>query len=124
MYIEVEENANCEESVSMRFKELGEARPIQQVNILDRPEGAVLCWVTGWRDDPERPVCKAYAQKVEESGMGLAYLVFGGNAGIRFKPVQVEEDWDLDSPNQWGEAFLLLNNSRQIIFDDPGPSSG
>lgn len=116
MYFEVEESPNCSPSVSMRFKELGRARPIQQIRISDRPDGSQLCYVTGWCDDPTQPLCTAYVQKVEESGGGLAYLIYGGNWGIRLKPVGVEESWDLESPAQWGEPFLLLDSPQNIIF--------
>ena len=36
-------------------------------------------------------------------------LVFGGGQGIRLKPLDSSEDWDMESPNQWGEACLLLH---------------
>lgn len=115
MYLEVEENPNCEDSVSMRFKDLGPPRTIRKVRIEGRAEGTEWCWVIGWCDDPEHPVCPAYAQKVEESGMGRAFLIFGGNHGIRLKPVRLEEDWDLESRNQWGEAFLLLGDPTSFV---------
>lgn len=115
MYFEVEENPNCGHPVSMRFKELGPLRVVKQVKIDDL---GGLCWVTGWCDDPEQPLCPAHVQKVEESGMGLAYLIYGGNWGIRLKPIGLEENWDLDSPNQWGEPFLLLGDPRAIVFAD------
>lgn len=118
MYFEVEENPNCPQSVSMRFKELGPARPVKQIGISDRPGGTELCWVTGWCDDQSQPLCAAYAQQVEESGQGLAYLLYGGNWGIRLKPVSLEENWDLSSPNQWGEAFLLIGDPRSIVYAD------
>ena len=118
MYFEVDENPNWPGSVSMRFKELGPARAIKQLRVSDRKSGDELCWVTGWRDDPKGPLCPAYAQPVEESGQGLAYLIFGGNWGIRFKPVSLKEDWDLSSPHQWGEAFLLISDPRSVIYAD------
>ena len=61
-------------------------------------------------------------QKVEESGAGRAYLIYGGNWGIRLNPVKFKEDWDLDSPNQWGEPFLLLGSSNAIVFSEEGAS--
>jgi len=118
MYFEVDENPNYPDSVSMRFKELGPARAITQLRVSDRKDEGELCWVTGWCDDGNQPVCPAYAQPVEESGQGLAYLIYGGNWGIRFKPVALNEDWDLSSPNQWGEAFLLIAGPRSIVYAD------
>ena len=118
MYLEVDDNPNYPGSISMRFKELGPARPIKQLRISDRKSEEALCWVTGWCDDPEQPLCQAYAQRVEDSGQGLAYLIYGGNWGIRLKPVNLEEDWDLYSSNQWGEAFLLIADPRSIVYVD------
>jgi len=121
MYFEVDENPNHPNSVSMRFKELGPARAIKQLRVADRKNEGELCWVTGWCDDANQPLCPAYAQPVEESGQGLAYLIYGGNWGVRFKPVVLEEDWNLTSPNQWGEAFLLISSPRSIVYaDEPG----
>jgi hypothetical protein len=118
MYFEVDENPNYQGSVSMRFKELGPARPIKKLRVSDRKSEGVLCWVTGWCDDPTQPLCTAYVQPVEESGLGLAYLIYGGNGGIRLKPVGSNQDWDLKSPDQWGEAFLLISDLRGIVYAD------
>jgi hypothetical protein len=117
MYLEVEENPNCDSSVSMRFKELAPARPVRKVRVEDRGSQPEWCWVVGWCDDPEEPICPVYAQKVEESGAGRAFLIFGGNFGIRLKPIRLDEDWNLKSPNQWGEPFLLFGDSRAIEFE-------
>lgn len=118
MYFEVDENPNYPNSVSMRFKELGPARMIKQLRVSDRKSEGELCWITGWCDDANKRICPAYAQPVEESGQGLAYLIFGGNWGLRLKPVALNEDWDLSSPNQWGEAFLLISNPWSIVFTE------
>ena len=117
MYLEVEDNPNCEDSVSMRFKELGPPQRIKQIKIESHGKGSDLCWVVGWSDDPDQPVGPAYAQKVEDSGMGRAFLIYGGIFGIRLRPVRIDEPWDTNSKNQWGEAFLLLGNPGAIVFD-------
>ncbi|HET6464890.1 MAG TPA: hypothetical protein VLY20_04295 [Nitrospiria bacterium] len=116
MYFEVDENPNCPNSVSMRFKEVGPVKRVKQLRVSDRKSEGELCWVTGWSDDSNQPLCPAYAQPVEESGQGLAYLIYGGNWGLRLKPVDLNEDWDLSSPNQWGEAFLLIASPRSIVY--------
>jgi hypothetical protein len=118
MYLEVDESPNYSGSVSMRFKELGPARTIKQLRVGDRKSQGELCWITGWSDDPVQSLCPAFAQQVEDSGQGLAYLIYGGNWGVRLKPVDIKEDWDLESPNQWGEAFLLISDPRSIVYSD------
>jgi hypothetical protein len=118
MYVEVEANPNCENSVFIRFRELGPARPVSQVRVCDRVSTGEWCRVTGWQEDPSTPLCPAVAQPVEDSGAGVAYLVSGGNWGVRLKPRDLDEDWSLGSPRQWGEAYLLMMDHRDIQFED------
>ena len=118
MVVEVESNDNCEAGVFVRFKEVEAARSVSQVRIYDRTSQGEWCWVCGWADNPLIPRCPAFAQRVEDSGAGLAYLVFGGLYGIRLKPVAVEEEWDLASARQWGEPYLLLADATDLRFED------
>lgn len=118
MIVEVESNENCEGSVFARFKEAGPARPINQVKLYDRNPTGEWCWITGWGDNAQTPVCPAYAQLVEDSGSGLTHLVYGGIHGLRFKPINVEEIWSLESPLQWGEAYLSLASDRDLRYAD------
>ncbi len=118
MLVEVESNSNCEQGVFARFHEIGPAREIIQVKSHERSAQGEWCWVTGWSDDPENPCCPALAQLVEDSGAGLTHLVYGGIWGIRLKPVSLAEDWDIESPNQWGEPYLSLGDATDIRYDD------
>jgi hypothetical protein len=124
MFVEVEPGPNCEQSFFARFKEVGPARRVLQVKSFDRRSEGEWCWVTGWSDDPDRPRCAAFAQPVEDSGAGVTYLVFGGRCGIRLKPVSLEEDWGLESRNQWGEPYLSLADPRDLIYEDAGEPQG
>lgn len=118
MIVEVESNANCESSFFARFKEAGPARPVVQVRLYDRNPAGDWYQVTGWSDDPEHPTCPACARPVEDSGAGLAILVYGGIYGLRFKPLHNEEPWSLDSRDQWGEAYLSLSSERDLRYGD------
>lgn len=121
MFLEVEENPNCAGMDMMRFKELGAARAVSQVRLYDRnPEGE-WCRITGWSSQPEKPSCPAYATPIEDSGIGMAYLIHGGDHGIRIKPVENPEDWELSSPNQWGESHLILTSSQDLMFEPTPP---
>lgn len=117
MIVEVESNDNCESSVFARFKEAGPPRPVVQVRLYDRNPAGEWYWVTGWSDAPEIPACPAYGQIVEDSGAGTAYLVYGGIYGLRFKPIDVDEAWNLQSPHQWGEAYLSLSSERDLRYE-------
>jgi hypothetical protein len=116
--VEVESNENCEASVFARFKEIGLARPVLQVRLYDRNPAGEWYWATGWSDDEQTPVCPAYAQLVEDSGAGLTHLVYGGIHGLRFKPINIEEAWNLENPLQWGEAYLSLASDRDLRYAD------
>jgi hypothetical protein len=118
MFVEVESNPNCEQSVFARFKEAGPAKRVTQVRSYEQNAQGEWCWVTGWTDDPEHPLCPASAQLVEDSGAGLAYLVFGGIWGIRMKPVALTEEWSVRSPKQWGEPYLSLADAKDIRFEE------
>jgi len=120
MFVEVESNPNCEQSICARFKDTGAPRVVAQVWSDDRKPEGEWYWVTGWTDDPEHPCCLASVYTVEDSGSGLAHLVVGGLWGIRLKPASLSEAWDIDSPNQWGEPYLLLANIRDIRYADSG----
>lgn len=119
MFVEVESNPNCETGVFARFKEAGPAKRVSQVKSYEREAEGEWCWVTGWSDDQEHPAGPAYAQPVEDSGAGITHLVFGGIWGVRLKPVLLQEDWNLQSRNQWGEPYLSLADPGDIIYADP-----
>ena len=118
MIVEVESNENCEGSVFARFKEIGPARPVLQVKLYDRNPAGEWYWVTGWNDDEKTPACLAYAQLVEDSGAGLTHLVYGGRYGLRFRPLDIDERWSLESSHQWGEAYLSLASDRDLRYAD------
>ena len=118
MIVEVESNENCEATVFARFKEIAAARPVVQVRLYDRNPAGEWYWVTGWSDDHITPVCPAYAQLVEDSGSGLAHLVYGGIYGLRFKPITTDEPWSLESPHQFGETYLSLASDRDLRYAD------
>jgi hypothetical protein len=57
---------------------------------------------------------------VEDSGVGVAYLVFGGAWGIRLCPVDRARPWSLDDPDQWGEPYLVLTDPQDLVLAEPG----
>jgi hypothetical protein len=116
MIVEVESNENCEASFFARFKEAGPARTVTHVRLYDRNPAGEWYAVTGWSDNPQTPVCAAYAQRIEDSGSGLAHLVYGGIYGLRFKPADADEPWSLQSASQFGETHLSLSSDRDLRF--------
>jgi hypothetical protein len=123
MYVEVDSSPNCDTSVFLRFREQGPSRAVSEVRLYERVSTGEWCAVTGLQGDGPDALCPARAQPVEDSGAGMVYLVWGGLWGIRLKPVSLEEPWNLDSPRQWGEPYLLLADLRDIRFADEKPTS-
>ena len=113
MFIEIDVSAgdNCQESLMLMFNGLSEPAPAASVWTTDPGGADMMCAVTGWSTEG---ACPAYSAMVEESGEGSALLVYGGDEGIRLKPLDSTEEWDLSSPNQWGEPCLLLPKDTKV----------
>ena len=112
MFLEVDvtESANCPLSMVRMFDAMEDPKEIGGV-VAAGPDGEDrLCRVTGWSSSGP---CSAYAVLVEDSGEGVATLVYGGDEGIRLQPWDRSEPWDLSSPHQWGEACLLLDQATR-----------
>ena len=107
MLIEVEviAGANSPLALHRMFDLLEEPRRVSRVMAPDAMGRDVWCDVTGW--DAGSP-CRALAALAEDSGEGVVLLVYGGDEGLRLRPVDSPGDWNLDDHNQWGEACLML----------------
>ena len=118
LYIEVEENENCEYMPLLIYEARADEMPVKKVRLFDsdRPDGSYQ--VTGWTSDRSGTPCIAKYAPVSDSGQAVVHLVWGGDWGIRLKPDDSEEAWDIDSPNQWGEPYLMLTDETDILLDD------
>jgi hypothetical protein len=105
MFLRFEENPNTGFVDDRVFQERSEPRRVAQV-LRRRGGQEVWCAVTGL-DEKGLPV-PALARKVEDSGEGMCYLVYGNLWGLRLKDPACSDPWSLDDPHQWGEPFLLL----------------
>ena len=119
MILEVSANANVPDEILLRFKEMGPARRVVRVRAPLRGLGEeTVCDLTGWDAGAQAPV-PAWARLIEDSGDGIATIVYGGNGGIRLRPVSIVEPWSLESSNQWGEAYLTIKDEKDLVFGDP-----
>ena len=107
MYIEVdvEDGPNSDWSLVKVFE--SQERPYEVTRVTaSRPGSSPELWqVTGWSEEGPTP---AYAARVSDSGEGVVLLVYGGNQGIRLKPGDSVDLWDVADDAQWGEPCLLL----------------
>ena len=108
MYLIVEENANCGPE-ERRFSVQGEPRTVRQIRGRS-PTGEEKWWdVAGVANGGT--FGDATAVLIEDSGAGTAWLVFGGEWGIRCREAGSTDRWSLDDARQWGEPFRVLDAS-------------
>ena len=112
--IEIAENPNCAPVDLRVFHDLAPSQPVAAVR-LERSPGA-LQWhaVTGWT--VAGLPCPARLQKVDDSGEGVAFLLYGGDAGLRLQPADGQTPWGLRDSRQWGESFLIVADRSDIRF--------
>lgn len=103
--VEVTAGGNSPLDVHRMFDLLSDPVEVHRVLATDLKGQDVWCEVTGWGAEGH---CPAMAALSEDSGEGVVLLVYGGDEGIRLRPADCEEDWDLATSNQWGEACLML----------------
>ena len=114
MYLEIEENPNCEGTPLQLFQTLSPPRAVKQM-WLYRDGKRLLCEVSGVERSGN--FCPSYAQKVSDSGGGVSILIYGGAWGIRFKPLAHEKDpWDFNDPRQWGEPYKFYGEERDLVY--------
>ena len=112
--IEIPPNPNCE-VVEMRvFHDLEPPRPVSQVRLERERESPqwyeIVAWTLAGTAQP------ALVQKVDDSGEGVAFLIHGGDAGLRLRPAGSDEPWQLNQPQQWGLPFLLTTDAADLRF--------
>jgi hypothetical protein len=115
-HVEVEANDNCPMSANLAFKNLSEPFAVTRVRIYEGEPGGRLCAVTGWSSDGEGTPVVATAVAVEDSGAGGGYLLYGGDWGIRLRPLDsTEGEWSLAADDQWGETHLVLADREDLL---------
>ena len=117
VFLEVEENDNCEYMPLQVYEAQRSPVLISKVNLEepDRPHGVYL--VIGWSSKGGGTPCPAMYAPVSDSGQAVVHLVYGDDWGIRLKPLESDEDWDVNNPHQWGEPYLMLTDQGDIILD-------
>ena len=114
MQIEVMDNPNCRGSEQFMFRELEGPRPVRAIRVSEG--GAETdCDVVGV--DAHGRFVQAFAVKIADSGNGVAYLIRGGEWGLRLRlAVHAGEDWDLAGKHQRGEPFKIYGEAKDILY--------
>ena len=113
-HVEVETNANTPMSASQVYKNLGEPFLVTAVRIYEGAPEATRYAVTGWSSADDGSAVAAYAVQVEDSSEGSAYVIYGGDWGIRLRPVDSDAAWSIDDAAQFGETHLVLADREDI----------
>lgn len=117
-HIEVQANPNTPMSATQVYKNLGERHMVAAVRLFEgHPEGRLFD-ITGWSSAEGGLPCDAYAVEVEDSSAGAAWLLYGGDWGVRLRPVESLEDWSIEDADQYGETHLVLADEDDIMFAD------
>lgn len=116
MFLEVESCANVDENLGMVYNDVSPPREVYCVKYRADGGGKPMR-ITGWDSHSGKP-CPAYACRVEESGDGLALLIFGGSGGIRLKELEDESPWNGSAVDQWGETHLVYPLDSFIVYKD------
>ena len=112
--IDIQPNPNLEEPANRIFKEAGPAREIHSIEMPFGPFEGTRCAVTGWSpDSPEGP-CPVYCQKIEDSRVAFAFLIYGGSGGLRLKPWHWEAGWDVADARQWGTSYFVIDSDSYV----------
>lgn len=111
--VEVVADGNSPMDLNRVFDLLTDPRPIVRVLAPDPLGHDVWCDVVGWEDDAP---CPAMAALSEDSGEGVIMLIYGGEDGIRLRPADAYDPWDIESAGQWGEACLMLGSDVRVEY--------
>ncbi|MFQ5482088.1 MAG: hypothetical protein ACE5ER_04960 [Nitrospinaceae bacterium] len=116
MFLDIEAGLNVDHDFSMLYREVEPPREVVQIRCRVR-EQDVPVQVTGWDNLENRP-CPAQACRVEESGDGVALLIFGGSGGLRLKELEDDRPWDVHAEGQWPETHLVYPRDAHVVYRD------
>ena len=112
--VDVEPNDNTPMMAQQVYKNLGVPFPVSHVRLYEGEPDGKLCAIAGWSSKDNGSPTLAYAVQIEDSSAGSAYLVYGGDYGVRLKLAESDEAWGTASMDQWGETHLVLSSSDDL----------
>ncbi len=108
--LDIEPNKNVDEYECRTFMSLNKPYLIKKTLYYPEEEEAFLVEIVGWEDGRQS---NAYAILVEDSGDGEAWLIYGGNEGIRIRKssdtTSKGQEFSLEHEYEWGEKYLYYN---------------
>ena len=116
IYLEIEDNDNLEYMPMLVYEARSDPVVVNAVRLLELDRPHRVYQVTGWSSEGSGTPSPAWYAPVSDSGQAEVHLVYGGDWGIRLKPLDSREDWDIGIPNQWGEPYLMLTDKADVIL--------
>lgn len=117
-HVDVESNANTSMMAQQVYKNLGLPFRVAQVRLFEGAPDGELFEITGWSSADSGAPVAAHAVHIEDSSAGAAYLVYGGDWGLRLRPAASGSAWSLDAADQFGETHLVLSSLDDITPGD------
>jgi hypothetical protein len=114
-YVDVESNPNSPMSANQVFRNIDLPFRVAQVRIYEGEPGGKLCAITGWSSQDDGTPVDAHAVRIEDSSEGAAFLVYGGDWGLRLRPADHEGAWTQENASQWGEPYLVLADAEDLV---------
>lgn len=116
LMIDIEDNDNSGYFPIQVFETQSEPRSASMITLPNIPENDEPHDVVGWCSDNGGSACAVTAVVVGDSGSGQALMLHGGDHGVRLRPSSNGSKWSLDAADQFGEPYLLLQTSVDLIF--------
>ena len=113
--VEVEENPNCDYMPMLLYEAHSDPVAIYRIRLEEPGRPAGVYEVTGWTSEGDGKPTPAQYVPVSDSGQAVVHLVYGGDWGIRLRPEGSDEEWDVDTPTQWGEPYLMLTDEGDVF---------
>ena len=116
IYIEVEDNENCDYMPMQVYEPQAEPRPISRVLLEepDRPHGVYE--VTGWSSEDDGTPVEAMYAPVSDSGQAQGAPHLRRRLGRPPEAGRAPTRSGMSpSPNQFGEPYLILLDDRAIV---------
>ncbi len=117
IWIETEENDNCEWMPLQVYEAHQPPVPVKLVYLEDPDRDPGIYEVTGWSSEDSGSICPALYAPVSDSGQAVVHLVYGGDWGIRLRPENSPGPWSLYAIDQHGEPYLMLIDGSDVIKD-------
>lgn len=113
-HVEVEPNDNTPMMAQQVYKNLGLPFRVSHVRIYEGEPDGVWHDIAGWSSRDGGTPQDAFAVQVEDSSEGSAYLIYGGDWGIRLRPAGSQEAWSLEDAAQFGETHLVIASDEDL----------